>query len=228
MIVTINLNKKYRQGKIVVPAVCDINLKIDSGEIVSLFGRSGSGKTTLLNLIGTLYKPDSGEILYNGTKLSSISGRELPAFRRKNTGFVFQHFNLIPYLSAIENVELPMKFDGIPKKQRRERANEILTKLGLSDRLDFTLSQLSGGQIQRAAFARAVVMKPAIVLADEPTGQLDSKTAQELAEMIGEMNKRDGTAFLIATHDQAISSIAHRTIFMEDGRIRQEPADAEN
>lgn len=219
MIETINLNKKYKHGKIEVPAVCDVSLNINSSEIISLFGRSGSGKTTLLNLIGTLYKPDSGEILFDGKKLSGISGKELPSFRRNNIGFVFQHFNLIPYLSALENVELPMKFDGVPRKQRLERAKEILTKLGLSGRLDFTLSQLSGGQVQRVAFARAVVMKPVIVLADEPTGQLDSTTAQELAEMIKEMNENFKTAFLIATHDPAISTIAHRTIMMEDGKI---------
>lgn len=219
MIETINLKKKYSHGKIEVPAVRDVSLKIDSSEIVSLFGRSGSGKTTLLNLIGTLYKPDSGEILYEGRKLSAIPGKELPSFRRRNIGFVFQHFNLVPYLSALENVELPMKFDGVSGKKRRERAKEILERLGLSERLDFTLSQLSGGQVQRVAFARAVVMKPVIVLADEPTGQLDSVTAQELAEMIRDMNKNFRTAFLIATHDPAISTIAHRIINMEDGKI---------
>ena len=227
MIKIVNLNKTFHHNGIQVPAVHDLNLNIESSEIVCLFGRSGSGKTTLLNLVGTLYRPDSGEIIYDDKNVNNIPSSKLPQFRRRNIGFVFQHFNLIPYLTAVENVELPLKFDGVSSADRKKKAIDLLEKLGLSHRLNFKLSGLSGGQIQRVAFARSVIMNPAVVLADEPTGQLDSSTAGELAEMIVEMNKNLKTSFLIATHDSIISQIAHRTVYMEDGKIVREKVNNE-
>jgi putative ABC transport system ATP-binding protein len=202
-----------------ITAVKDVCLDIEKGDIICLLGRSGSGKTTLLNLIGTLDKPDSGEILFNSASLKSISQGELPEFRRKNIGFVFQYFNLVPYLSAIENIALPLKYDGIPQGERQKRASEMLDLVGLADRRDFLPSQLSGGQVQRVAFARAVINKPEIVLADEPTGQLDSVTAGELVEIIASLNSNYGVSFLIATHDNIISEKAHKTVCMKDGSL---------
>jgi len=222
MIETYNLNKTYKAGSHLVHAVRDVNMRIEFPETVCLFGRSGSGKTSLLNLIGTLDKPDSGKVIFDGKDILKIPANRLPIFRRRNIGFVFQHFNLIPYLTALENVALPLKFDGVTRPEREKRARAILSDMGLSNRLDFRLSQLSGGQIQRVAFARALVNRPTIVLADEPTGHLDSTTATDLARLIAEMNKRHQISFLIATHDPIISSVSDRTIYIEDGSIKDE------
>lgn len=216
-----NLNKTYKYANVRIHAVNDVSFTIHTGEIVSIFGRSGSGKTTLLNLIGTLDRPDSGEIIIDGKNTRKVPGSKLAAFRRRNIGFVFQYFNLIPYLTALENVALPLKFDGMKRSERNCRAKEMLEEIGLSERLDFKLFGLSGGQVQRVAFARAVIAKPRIVLADEPTGQLDSKTAENLAGIIVDLNKKSNTTFIIATHDPVISSIANRIIYFEDGKIQK-------
>jgi len=215
-----NLIKTYKYASVEIRAVNDVSFKIDTGEIVSIFGKSGGGKTTLLNLIGTLDSPDSGEIIINEKNIREIKRSNLAEFRRHNIGFVFQYFNLIPYLTALENVALPLKFDGMNRDERNRRAKEILDEVGLSDRLDFKLAGLSGGQVQRVAFARAVVAKPKIVLADEPTGQLDSKTAGNLSETIVNLNKKHNITFLIATHDPVISSIAGKIIYFEDGKVQ--------
>lgn len=220
-----NLNKTYRYHGVEVQALRDFNLEVTKGEIICLFGRSGSGKTTLLNLIGCLDIPDSGEIFIAGQNTAEIPPDKMPVFRRKNIGFVFQHFNLIPYLTALENTELPLKFEKIPVSRRRDRARDRLQELGLAGRLDFTLPYMSGGEIQRTAFARATIMDPAIVLADEPTGQLDSTTSTQLSRMIVDMNEQGNNAFLIATHDPVLASIAHRIIYIEDGQKVAEEED---
>ncbi|MCD4785122.1 MAG: ABC transporter ATP-binding protein [Candidatus Eremiobacteraeota bacterium] len=216
-----DLYKTYKYANVKIHAVNDVSFNIRTGDIVSIFGRSGSGKTTLLNLIGTLDRPDSGEIIINGKNTREVSGSKLAAFRRSNIGFVFQYFNLIPYLTAIENVALPLKFDGVARSERNRRAKEVLEEIGLSKRLDFKLAGLSGGQVQRVAFARAIIAKPRIVLADEPTGQLDSKTAENLAETIVNLNKKSNITFIITTHDPVISSIANKIIYFEDGKIQK-------
>ncbi len=217
-----NLSKTYRHGPHRVDAVRGLSLEVAPGEILCLFGRSGSGKTTLLNLLGGLDGPDSGTVTIDGVVMDRLTSRERAIFRRRKIGFVFQNFNLIPYLTALENVTLPLRYEGIPRVQRRERAMKILEDLGLGDRADFPGDRLSGGQVQRVAFARASVMKPAVILADEPTGQLDSATGEELAKMISEMNRRDGIAFIIATHDEAIARISQRVIWILDGRVTGE------
>ena len=220
------LKKSYKKGNEINVVIDKLNLSIYQEEIVCVFGRSGSGKTTLLNIIGTLDKPDSGKILLEGENPFLLSSSYLPAFRRKNIGFVFQYFNLVPYMSALENTAIPLKYEGIPKKKREKRAEELLTRLGLKDRLNYKPGELSGGQIQRTAFARAVINKPKIVLADEPTGQLDLKTAKELADLILQINKEERTTFIIATHDPVFDDIAHRTIFLEGGSFQTSTSNA--
>lgn len=219
LIKIVNLHKTYKRGKNQVSAIRGLNLEINGPEIVCLFGRSGSGKTTLLNLVGTLDQPDSGEIHLDGENIQKIPPGKIAAFRRRKVGFVFQHFNLVPYLSALENTALPLKFDRIPRKEREEKAREILEKVGLANRMDFLPTELSGGQIQRVSFARALINRPRVVLADEPTGQLDSRTAAELAELISLLNREWEVSFLIATHDPVLREISHRVVYLEDGII---------
>ncbi|MFP4497122.1 MAG: ABC transporter ATP-binding protein [Vulcanimicrobiota bacterium] len=213
------LKKTFIYGQKEVQVVKGVDLEVNEGEIICLFGRSGSGKTTLLNLIGGLDQPDSGKIIINNKDISFVSAREMPEFRRKNLGFVFQYFNLIPYLTTLENVVLPLKFHGIEKKERETKGKEILHSLGMSERMNFRMANLSGGQIQRTAFARAVIMNPSLVLADEPTGQLDTQTANELAELISHLNREKTLTFIIATHDEVFKSIAHRILNIEDGLV---------
>jgi putative ABC transport system ATP-binding protein len=205
-----------------VEAVRSLSLAIARREIVCLFGRSGSGKTTLLNLLGGLDRPTSGQILFMGRDMAQIPPGQMPRFRRKNIGFVFQNFNLIPYLTALENVALPLRLDGVKRAERNERAARILTRLGLGDRLHFNCPGLSGGQSQRVAFARAAVAGPALILADEPTGHLDTASARDLALCIQELNQADGLTFLIATHDPALARVSHRILHMEDGSLAGE------
>jgi ABC-type lipoprotein export system ATPase subunit len=221
-----SLSKTFRYNGFSVPVIENLDLTVDSGEIICIFGRSGSGKTTLLNLTGGLDTPDSGEIILNGINVTGLKEREMARFRRENVGFVFQHFNLVPYLTALENVELPLKYDGIPQLERRRKAQEVLESLGLGDRLNFRMSSLSGGQIQRVTFARAAVMNPAVILADEPTGQLDSETALELADIIRTMNRKDNLTFILATHDPVLSSISDRVLMMNSGRLTEKSCEA--
>jgi len=222
-----DLKKSYKKGNEINVVIDQLNLSIYANEIICIFGRSGSGKTTLLNIIGTLDKPDCGKILLEDENPFLLASSYLPAFRRKHIGFVFQYFNLIPYMSALENTALPLKYEGIPQKIREEKAGELLTRLGLGDRLHYKPAELSGGQIQRTAFARAVINNPKIVLADEPTGQLDLKTAKELADLILQLNKEEGITFIIATHDPVFDKIANRTIYIEDGALQSSIRDME-
>lgn len=196
----------------------DINLQINKGEFVAIMGPSGSGKSTLMNIIGCLDKPSSGEYLLNGKQVSDYDEKELAQVRNQSVGFVFQQFQLLPRLNALQNVELPMIYAGIGKSERIERAKEALEKVGLSDRADHLPNALSGGQKQRVAIARAIVNEPDIILADEPTGALDSKTGVQIMDMFTMLNK-EGTTVILVTHEAEIASYADRTIFVRDGML---------
>ncbi len=201
-----------------LPVLKQINLSIDDGEYVAIMGTSGSGKSTLMNLIGCLDRPTSGLYLLDGRDLTTLDDDELADIRNQYIGFVFQQFNLLPRLSALENVMLPMIYADVPRAQRLKAATESLTKVGLGDRLNSRPNQLSGGQQQRVAIARALVNHPALVLADEPTGALDSKTSQEIMDLLTELNQQ-GTTIVVVTHDASVAAQTKRTIEMVDGMI---------
>lgn len=196
----------------------NINLTIRKGEFVAIMGPSGSGKSTLMNIIGCLDKPTEGEFYLNGKLVSEYDENELAKVRNQSVGFVFQQFQLLPRLTALENVELPMIYAGIDKKERVERAKEALEKVGLSDRIHHLPNELSGGQKQRVAIARSIVNNPDIILADEPTGALDSKTGKQIMEMF-ELLHAEGTTIILVTHEAEIARYANRTIFVRDGMI---------
>ena len=214
-----DVNKTYQQGQVTVQALKDVNLQIDRGEFLAIAGPSGSGKTTLLNMIGGLDLIDSGSIFVDGEAFESLSQSQLANLRLHKIGFVFQAYNLIPVLSAIENVEYVMLLQGMPSQERRERARAILDDVGLKDQYDRRPAALSGGQQQRVAVARAIVSNPSIVLADEPTANLDSKTGQGLLEMMKQMNAEKQITFIFSTHDRMVMDYAHRLIKLRDGRL---------
>ena len=215
----IDVNKAYKQGQVTVQALKDVSLQIDKGAFLAVAGPSGSGKTTLLNMIGGLDLLDSGRIIVNGEAFESMSQSQLANLRLHKIGFVFQAYNLIPVLSAVENVEYVMLLQGIPPRERIERAKTILDDVGLEDKYDRRPAELSGGQQQRVAVARAIVSNPSIVLADEPTANLDSKTGNGLLELMLEMNTRKGVTFIFSTHDQMVMEYARRLIHIRDGRV---------
>ena len=196
-----------------------INLEIPKGEIHSIVGASGAGKTTLLQILGTLSKPDSGEIHYNGKNVSSFSEKELAVFRNKEIGFVFQFHHLLPEFTALENVCIPAFIAGMPKKKAVAKATQLLRELNLAERLDHKPSELSGGERQRAAIARALINYPKCVLADEPTGNLDSKTAEQIYQLMLELNQEMGVSFLVVTHDPDLANRIDNVLHMEDGLI---------
>jgi len=216
---TRNLRKLYRMGRSEIHALDGVDLRVERGEFISVVGRSGCGKTTLLNVIGGLDSPNEGQVLIDGVDITRLNGSRLPRLRREKIGFVFQEFNLIPTLTALENVELPLKYSRLPGRQRHRRAKETLEMVGLGDRLDHRPSQLSGGEQQRVAVARALVNQPAVILADEATGELDSQTALELIAMLRDLNQRLGQTFIIVTHDAEVSARTDRIIRLHDGRI---------
>ncbi|MFW5980209.1 MAG: ABC transporter ATP-binding protein [Bacillota bacterium] len=217
------VEKIYEQGKIEVPALRGIDLKIDSGEFSTVFGPSGSGKTTLLNMIGCLDKPTTGEIYFADEELGKLSAKELADFRRYNLGFVFQSYNLIPVLTAYENVEFALRLiDGNSEKEIKEKVMKILAEVGLEGMEDRRPNELSGGQKQRVAIARALVKEPKLVLADEPTANLDSKTGQEVLEIMLKMNKQSNTTFVFSTHDPQVMDYARRLIEIRDGQIAKD------
>jgi putative ABC transport system ATP-binding protein len=206
-------------GGEVVRALDGVDLVVERGSMVAIMGRSGSGKSTLLNILGGLDRPDEGQVVLDGVDITRLNGRALTRVRREKVGFVFQEFNLIPTLTALENVELPMRYARVPPGQRRQRALEALARVGLAHRAHHRPSQLSGGEQQRVTIARALVMRPALVLADEPTGELDSQTAAQVIELMEALNRELGQTFLIVTHDPGVARHCGRIIKMEDGRI---------
>jgi putative ABC transport system ATP-binding protein len=215
----VDLCKTYLQGDQEIKALDHVNIEIESGDFVSLSAPSGGGKTTLLNAIGGLDKPDSGAVWVAGQRIDTLSKGELAQLRLKQIGFVFQAYNLIPVLSARENVEFVMQVQGVPADERRKQSLAILAEVGLHSLQDRRPAEMSGGQQQRVAVARAIVSRPALVLADEPTANLDSVTSDELMELFVELNKNHSTTFVIATHDQRVMGYAKRLIRMLDGRI---------
>lgn len=219
-----HLHKVYHQGEIEVHALRGVDLSVNNGEFMALAGPSGSGKTTLLNLIGGLDHFDEGEVMINDYKLSSLSTRESTDLRLQHVGFIFQAYNLIPVLSAIENVEYIMLLQGVAGRERRERARTILSEVGLGDMLDRRPHELSGGQQQRVAIARALVTEPDIILADEPTANLDSDTATSLLDIMRDMNQRHGVTFIFSTHDARVMEYARRLVTLRDGKIDADEA----
>ncbi|MBK9014914.1 MAG: ABC transporter ATP-binding protein [Saprospiraceae bacterium] len=219
-----NISKVYNPDTIPVYAVNNVHLHVQRGEFTALVGPSGSGKTTLLNLIGGLDAPTEGRIVINGTDITAMRTNELIDFRLRNIGFVFQSFNLIPVLTAKENVEFIMLLQGIEKKEREERVRSLLQEVGLADKIDTMPSQLSGGQQQRVAVARALASKPQFILADEPTANLDSKSASNLLDIMAMLNKEENMTFLFSTHDSRVIERARRVITLVDGRISSDTA----
>lgn len=216
-----NLSKSYNMGDVEVPALIDTNLQIHKNEYLAIMGPSGSGKSTLMNILGCLDTPTEGQYLFNNVDVSSLEDDALSAMRNKEIGFIFQNFNLLPRLNALQNVELPMIYAGIKSAERKEMALIALQRVGLSDRIHHKSSEMSGGQRQRVAIARALVSRPGILLADEPTGALDSKTGEEIMLLFKELHQEGNTIILI-THEQEIANHANRTIFIKDGRIHSD------
>lgn len=214
-----NISKVYNRKTIPVYAVNNVHLHLKRGEFTALVGPSGSGKTTLLNMIGGLDKPDEGNIFINGQDITQLSANALIDFRLRNIGFVFQSFNLIPVLTAKENVEFIMQLQHLKKKTREERVHELFKQIDLEDKINERPSKLSGGQQQRVAVARALASKPQFVLADEPTANLDTKSASNLMDIMAKLNKDENITFLFSTHDQRVIERARRVITLVDGRI---------
>ncbi|TET61250.1 MAG: ABC transporter ATP-binding protein [Candidatus Stahlbacteria bacterium] len=219
MVETIDLFKDYKVGKVLFPALRGISLKIEDGEFIAIAGPSGSGKTTLLNIIGCLDIPTKGDVLINGTSITTLSTKEKAEFRKNELGFVFQTFNLIPVLTAYENVEMPLILVNMPAEEKKERVISILEEVGLSEFINRKSNEMSGGQQQRVAIARALVKKPSMVLADEPTANLDSMNAKEILSLMKELNKKKKTTFIFSTHDPLVMEFAERIIYLRDGKI---------
>jgi putative ABC transport system ATP-binding protein len=230
LIVTRNLSKDYLLGDYLVSALRGVSVDIHPGEFVAVMGPSGSGKSTFMNLLGCLDGPTSGEYILSGDRVSDLAGDALASIRNRRIGFVFQNFNLLPRTSAVENVELPLLYSGVPSAERRERALSALREVGLGDRAHHHPSQLSGGQQQRVAIARALINRPVLILADEPTGALDTHTSCEVMALLQKLN-RDGMTVVLVTHERDIAGFASRIITFRDGRVLEdhpvvEPADA--
>jgi len=216
-----NLIKTYMQGKIPVHALNDVTFDVKKGEFLSIVGPSGSGKSTLLSMIGLLDKPTSGSVFIDDKEITKAKESEVPKLRREKIGFVFQHFNLIPTLTAFENVDIAMRFARIPKNDRKKRAVELLTQMGLADRMKHKPSELSGGEQQRTAIARALSNHPAIILADEPTGEVDTKTRDMIVKLLKDLSE-EGHTILVVTHDTAVAQQTGRIITMRDGKIESD------
>ena len=213
------VKKVYRNGQLRIEALNNITMEVEQGEMVAIMGPSGCGKTTLLNCLSGLDTIDEGEVFIKGDNLRDLSDNERTAYRARHMGFIFQDFNLLPVLSAVENVELPMLVSRVPGRKARKRALEMLDRVGLSDRARHRPAELSGGQRQRVTIARALTNDPAIVWADEPTGNLDSETAEDIMNLICHLNRDNGQTFVIVTHDIEVGKLANRIITMRDGQI---------
>jgi len=219
MIITVdNINKTYKNGSLELQVLKNISFKVDKGEFLAIMGSSGSGKSTMMNILGCLDNQYEGRYILDGIDISKSSENELSEIRNKKIGFIFQSFNLLPRLTALENVELPLVYSSVPKEERHKRANELLEMVGLKDRTHHRPNELSGGQRQRVAIARALVNNPSIILADEPTGNLDSKSEEEIIEILQKLNKM-GKTIVIVTHEPNIGEIAQRKIVFKDGEI---------
>jgi len=216
-----NLSKTYMQGKIPVHALNDVSFDVEKGEFMSIVGPSGSGKSTLLSMIGLLDKPTSGSVFIDDKEITKAKESEVPKLRREKIGFVFQHFNLIPTLTAFENVDIAMRFARKPKNERKKMAVELLTQMGLADRMKHKPSELSGGEQQRTAIARALSNHPAIILADEPTGEVDTKTRDMIVNLLKKLSE-EGHTILVVTHDTAVAQQTGRIITMRDGKIESD------
>ena len=225
LVVASQATKLYKHNSVVVSALGNVSLTIHRGEFTALVGPSGSGKTTLLNLIGALDKPTTGKILIDNTDVSSLSNSKLAELRLRRIGFVFQDYNLLPVLSALENVEYVLLLQGVPPAERRKRANEALCQLGLDGCQNRRPSQLSGGQQQRVAIARAIAADPLLILADEPTANLDSETGEALIDSMLELNRNRRTTFIFSTHDDTIMRHASRIVRLKDGKIIEDSSD---
>lgn len=221
-----HIYKDYQQDKLVVPVLKDVSLQVEEGEYVAIMGPSGSGKTTLMNIIGCLDLPTSGTYQFAGNNILEYKDRELAALRSSGIGFVFQNFQLLPRATARDNVALPLSYTGTKPKERKERAMEALEKVGLADRADFRPNQLSGGQKQRVAIARAMVNHPKILLADEPTGALDSKSGEQIMQLFQQLND-EGVTIVMITHDNKVAQRAKRIVHIIDGKLTEEQ-EAEN
>ncbi|MCC8146932.1 MAG: ABC transporter ATP-binding protein [Bacteroidales bacterium] len=221
MIEITHLIKNYAIGDMEIPALLDINLRIQKNEYVAIMGPSGSGKSTLMNILGCLDTPSSGHYYFNKVDVSTLNDDQLSAMRNKEIGFIFQNFNLLPRLNSLQNIELPLIYAGVPTQERKEKARKALDRVGLADRMDHKPSELSGGQRQRVAIARALVTNPGILLADEPTGALDSKTGVDIMRLFHELHQEGNTIILI-THEQEIADYAHRNIYIKDGKIHSD------
>ena len=222
-----NIKRDFQLGNETINVLKGIDLQINKGEYVALMGPSGSGKSTLMNLLGCLDTPTSGSYILNGNDISQMHDDDLAEIRNKEIGFVFQTFNLLPRTTALDNVALPMIYAGYSKSERNVRATEVLTQVGLNDRMDHQPNQLSGGQRQRVAVARALVNNPSIILADEPTGNLDSKTSVEIMNLFGDIHKNGNTVILV-THEEDIAKYAHRIIRLRDGLIESDTLNTEH
>ena len=219
MIITVDkINKTYKNGSLELQVLKNISFKVDKGEFLAIMGSSGSGKSTMMNILGCLDNQYEGRYILDGIDISKSNENELSEIRNKKIGFIFQSFNLLPRLTALENVELPLVYSSIPKEERHKRANELLEMVGLKERTHHRPNELSGGQRQRVAIARALVNNPSIILADEPTGNLDSKSEEEIIEILQKLNKM-GKTIVIVTHEPSIGEIAERKIVFKDGEI---------
>lgn len=219
---TRDLVKTYKMGDEIVHALDGLDMQVQRGEFMAIMGRSGSGKSTLLNMLGCLDRPTSGQVIIDGIDVAKAPKSDLPKIRREKIGFVFQHFNLLPTLTALENVMLPLKYSGINGGDRKARAMEALKQVGLDHRANHRPAEMSGGEQQRASVARAIVTKPAIVLGDELTGELDSKTSRAVIELLREFNRETKQTFVLVTHDPAVAAQTDRVVHLMDGKVESE------
>ena len=216
---TRGLTRIYRMGATEVHALHGVDLAVERQAFMSIMGRSGSGKSTLLNLIGCLDRPTAGSVWLDGLEVSALPRRRLPVIRRQKVGFVFQQFNLLSHLTALENVMLPLRYSRLSRREGRQRAEYLLERVGLADRFTHRPNELSGGEQQRVALARSLINRPAIVLADEPTGEVDTRTATEIVELLRELNLSEGQTFILVTHDSLVTEATTRTLYLQDGQV---------